>query len=768
MLLPAVAALLLAGGGAAIAGWSSAGDACWIAAIVVVTIDLVVVTAIRLREGRIAVDLVALLSLVGALALGELLAGAIVALMVASGDALEQYAHRRAQRELTALLSLAPRTAHRVGDDGYESIPVEEVLAGDVLLVKAGEVVPVDGAVLDAAVVDESILTGEARPVDRGVGGSVQSGSVNASGAFRMRALATAADSAYAGIVELVRSAGVERAPFVRLADRYAIVFIPVVLATAGVTWALTGDTIRALAVLIVATPCPLVLAAPVAIVAGISAAARQGVIVKDGAALEAMADTRTVLFDKTGTLTRGDARLIAVIPAPGQEPGELLRLAASVEQASPHVLAAAVVRAARARGVRLDEPRSVREEHGAGVIGEIDGRLVSVGSPAMIAPDDEPEWLAAARRRARREGCITIAVAKDGEPAGAMLLVDELRTDTPRALRALRRSGVRRIVMLSGDRLEIAEPIGRSVGVDDVFADRSPAEKVDVVRLETAADAGTTVMVGDGVNDAPALAVADLGVAIGARGATASSEAADVVLVVDRLDGLSAGIRTAKRSRRIAHQSVLAGMGLSFAAMAVAAFGLLPPVAGAVTQEIIDVAAVANALRAVRRPGRRSTDVPAMWAEQLAGEHAPLRLLLDEVRSTAATLNTVPEDEARRALEHVAARIRDELIPHEQRDESTVYPSVSTLLPGEDPLAPLSRSHQEVFHLTSLLDRLVADASTSGLDAADRDEAQRLLYALDAVLRLHFAQEEELLTSLVADDPLPRSAPRGAVGAPP
>ena len=756
-LLPMTILLLAAGAVGELTGWTTFGNLCWGAAIVVVALDLVVVTVIRLRQGRLAVDVVALLSLVGSLLLDELLAGAIVALMVASGDALEQHAHRRAQRELTGLLSLAPRTAHRRSDGEYESVGVHAVRAGDLLLVKAGEVVPVDGTVLDAAVLDESILTGESRPVDRAVGAGVRSGSVNASGAFRMRAGSTAADSAYEGIVELVRSAGVERAPFVRLADRYALVFIPVVVAAAGLAWAVTGDSVRALAVLIVATPCPLVLAAPVAIVAGISAAARDGVIVKDGGALEAMADTRTVLLDKTGTLTRGDARLVTVITPPGGESSEVLRLAASVEQASPHVLAAAIVHSAVSQGVPLEEPRGVREEHGSGVVGEVGGHLVAVGAPAMIAPDDEPGWLSAARRRARREGCVTIAVAIDGKPSGAMLFVDELRTDTPRALRALRRAGVERIVMLSGDRLEVAEPIGHSVGVDAVFADRSPAQKVDVVRLEAAAHAGTTVMVGDGVNDAPALAVADLGVAVGARGATASSEAADVVLVVDRLDRLADGIEAAGRARRIAHQSVLAGMGLSFAAMALAAFGLLPPVAGAITQEIIDVAAVANALRAVRRPSRTTTDVPDTWRHQLAGEHAPLRLLLDDVRSTAALLDSLSEAEAGRALEAVAARIRDELIPHEQRDESTVYPSVSSVLPGDDPLAALSRTHQEVFHLTSLLDRLVADTRDTGLEPADRREAQRILYALDAVLRLHFAQEEELLTSLGADDGRPK-----------
>ncbi|MGK2947383.1 MAG: heavy metal translocating P-type ATPase [Acidimicrobiales bacterium] len=726
----------------------------WSTAIVVVAIQLVAVTVIRLGEGRVAVDVVALLALIGALALGELLAGAVIALMVASGDALEQYAHRRARRDLSALLSLAPRTAHRRVPGGYDDVPVDVVEVGDLLLVKPGEVVPVDGATIEDAVVDESVLTGEARPVDRAPGDLVRSGSVNAGGAFGMRAAAAASESAYASIVELVRSAGVERTPFVRLADRYALIFIPVVFGTAAAAWLWSGDLTRALAVLVVATPCPLVLAAPVAIVSGISGAARQGVVLKDGAALEAMADTRTVLFDKTGTLTSGRARLVAVIAAPELDPGEVLRLAASVEQASPHVLAGALVTEALARGLLLSEPVSVHEQPGSGVTGTIDGRLVEVGSTTMALSGPAPAWFEAGQRRARREGASTVAVAVDGQPAGLLLLVDELRTDTPRALRALRRSGVDRVVMLSGDRLEVAEPIGLSVGVDAVYADRSPAEKVDVVRLEAAAGSGTTVMVGDGVNDAPALAAADLGVAMGARGATATSEAADAVLVVDRLDRLAAGITTAKRARTIARQSVLLGMGLSFVGMGFAAAGLLPPVAGALAQEAIDIAAIANALRSLRRPHTElgQQTIPDAWTHQLAGGHGPLLLLLDDVRTTATTLDDLADDEAMRVLRSLCERIRTELLPHERLDESEIYPNVAAVLAGDDPLASMSRAHQEIFHLTALLDRLVNDPTVDDLEAADRSEVRRLLYALDAILRLHFAQEEELLTSLTAD----------------
>ncbi|MDH3731025.1 MAG: heavy metal translocating P-type ATPase, partial [Acidimicrobiia bacterium] len=637
----------------------------------------------------------------------------------------------------------------------FETVHVDEVMPGEVLLVKPGEVLPVDGVVLDSAVLDESVLTGEARSVEREIGERVRSGSLNAGGAFRMRAAASAAESSYAGIVALVRSAGVGRAPFVRLADRYALLFVPVVFAIAGGAWLITGDSVRALAVLVVATPCPLVLAAPVAVVSGIACAARAGVVVKDGAALEAMGQTRTVLFDKTGTLTSGRAHVVAVVTAPGWDAAEVLRLAASVEQASPHVLAATVVREARNRGLTLFEPQDVVERPGSGVGGVAAGQSVSVGAASAILEEDREPWLSAAERRARREGCSTTVVVIDDKPTGMILFIDEVRTDTARALRALRRAGVDRVAMVTGDRLEVAEPIGLSLGIDQVFADRTPAEKLDVVRAESSTRSGITVMVGDGVNDAPALAAADLGVAMGARGATASSEAADVVLIVDRLDRLAAGVVIAKRARAIARQSVLLGMGLSFIGMGFAAAGLLAPVGGAVVQEVIDVLAIANALRALRPPRsqRHARDVPASWSLQLAEGHGPLRLVLEDVRSVALSLDTADDATALRALQGVTARIVEEIVPHERHDESQIYPRVAEHIGGDDPLAAMSRTHQEIFHLASLLDRLVDGASADGFAEADRSDARRILYALDAILRLHFAQEEELLMSISLHD---------------
>lgn len=755
-LLPFVGVALVVGAVAVIGGADDLAVAVWSVASGVVVVDLVLVTVARLREGRVAVDVVALVALLGAMAMGEALAGVILALMVASGDALEQYAHRRAERSLAELLSLAPKVAHRLVAGSFETVPVDEVVTGEVLLVKPGEVVPVDGAVLEAAVLDESVLTGEAQSVQREVGEWARSGSLNAGGAFRMKAAASSAESSYAGIVRLVQSAGVGRAPFVRLADRYAVMFVPAVFLIAGATWLVTGDSTRTLAVLVVATPCPLVLAAPVAIVSGIACAARNGVVVKDGAALEAMGQTRTVLLDKTGTLTAGRAHVVALATAPDHDAGDVLTLAASVEQASPHVLAAMLVREARDRGLTMVEPEGVAEQPGSGVGGSVRGHEVWVGALTAVAAQERAPWLVAAERQARREGCSATVVIVDGEPVGLVLFTDELRTDTSAALRALRRSGVDRVVMVTGDRLEVAEPIGMSLGIDQVFADRTPSEKLDVVRMESSKRSGITVMVGDGVNDAPALAAADLGVAMGARGATASSEAADVVLIVDRLDRLAAGVVIAKRARAIARQSVLLGMGLSLIGMSAAAVGLLAPVGGAVVQEIIDVLAIGTALRALRLPRslRHTESVPDSWNQQLAEGHGPLMLVLEDLRSVAGILDTTDEATALASLRAVATRISEEVVPHEREDESQIYPGVAERLGGNDPLAPMSRTHQEIFHLASLLDRLVNDAAVDGFAAEDRSEARRILYSLDAILRLHFAQEEELLTSITLYGP--------------
>jgi heavy metal translocating P-type ATPase len=592
---------LAAGGILHAAGDAGAGDAVWAASIVVLLIPLAFSVVRSLAHGDLGVDVIALIAMATALALGSYLAGAVVGLMMSGGNALEAYAAGRARRELTALLERAPRVAHRRVGDSLEEVPIEAVVPGDVVVVRAGEVVPVDGTVAVAeAVLDESALTGEPLPVTHRRGEEIRSGTANAGDAFELRATRRAADSAYAALVDLVRSAETERAPFVRMADRYAAIFLPLTLVTAGIGWALGGDPERALAVLVVATPCPLILAAPIALVAGISRCARAGVIVKGGTAIEALGGARTVLLDKTGTLTLGAPAVEAVVPTNGNQPAELLRLAASVDQLSAHVLGAALARGAHERGLALSMPGDVVESPGSGIAGTVDGHAVAVGSSAWLRDrgyDGAPPPM-----EAHEPGKARVLVGVDGRLAGAVVMGDRLRDDARELIDRLREAGVRQVAMVTGDEAAPAQAVAREAGIDRVYADCSPEEKLEVVKaVRRSPDLRPVVMVGDGVNDAPALALADVGVAMAAAGATVSSETADAVIADDRVDRVADAIRIGHRALAIARQSVLAGIGLSLVAMGFAAAGYIPPVAGALLQEGIDVAVILNALRALR-----------------------------------------------------------------------------------------------------------------------------------------------------------------------
>jgi heavy metal translocating P-type ATPase len=753
VVLLALAVAGLAGGvWARLAGADQLGDRVLTLTVAAGLVPLAVSVARALVRREPGVDVIALLAMAGALALGEVLAGAVIAVMLASGRLLETYAGGRARRELRALLERAPRVVHRYQDGGLVSPPLEEVRPGDRLLVKPGEVVPVDGLVQGpSAVLDESALTGEAEPVERRGGDQVRSGVVNAGSPFDLRATTTAATSTYAGILRLVEQAQASKAPFVRLADRYALAFVPLTLAVAGVAWLVSGEAVRALAVLVVATPCPLILAAPVAIVAGISRAARRGIVVKSGGALERLAAGRVLLFDKTGTLTAGTPE-VAEVQTHAGDGDELLGLAASLDQVSQHVLAGAIVRAAAERHLPLVFPAEVEEEPGRGMRGRVGDRCVAVGRATWATEGRPlPPWARRLRRRGALEGFSTVFVALDGVLAGALAVHDPIRPDTPRTLRELRRAGLRRIVLVTGDHPDVAETVGAAVGVDEVLAERSPAEKVEAARLERSG--GPTIMVGDGINDAPALAAADVGVAMGARGATASSEAADVVLVVDRLDRLAEAIRVARRSRRIALQSVLAGMGLSLAAMMGAAAGLLAPVAGAVLQEAIDVAVIVNALRALgagRTQPRRPPPAAVALGQRFRDEHRELLGVVDRVRAVADGLDRLPPQLALAEVTEVHRFLTERLLPHEEAEDALLYPVVAELLGGDDPTAPMSRAHAEIAHLTRLLGGVLADLGPAGPEAEDRTDLRRILYGIHAILRLHFAQEEEAYLSLL------------------
>ena len=580
------------------------GDAVWATATAVVLVPLAWSVGRTLLRGDVGVDAIALVAMAAALALGEYLAGAVVGLMLAGGNALEDSAAGRARRELSALVARAPRIAHRRVGDAVEEVPVEELSVGDRVVVRAGEVVPVDGIVTSAeAVVDESALTGEPLPASHRRGGPVRSGTANAGEAFELRATRPASESAYAGIVRLVRQAESQKAPFVRMADRYAAFFLPVTLVVAGLAWALSGDPVRALAVLVVATPCPLILAAPVAILSGVSRAARAGVIVKGGAAVEQLGEAQTVVLDKTGTLTLGTPEIERVVAFGDLAPDETLRLAASVDQLSAHSLAEALVHAAQGRGLALSFPEEVEEGPGQGAEGLVDGSRVAVGSAAWLRLRgyDVPEAAVIELDAENGAGAATVLVGVEGRLAAAVDLADHLRPDARGLVDGLREAGIRHVALATGDRAAVAEEIGRQVGVDRVYAEQSPEEKLELVRsLQADGVLRPVVMVGDGVNDAPALALADVGIAMGAAGATVASETADAVILVDRVERVADAVRIGKRSLAIARQSVLAGIGLSLIAMAFAALGYIPPVFGALLQEAIDVAVILNALRAL------------------------------------------------------------------------------------------------------------------------------------------------------------------------
>jgi heavy metal translocating P-type ATPase len=705
----------------------------------------------RLLRRELGVDVIAILAMAGALLLGQYLAGALIAVMLTGGAALEHYAIARARRELTALVSRAPRVAHRLQGEAFIDVPVDEVALGDALVVKPGEVVPVDGIISSAgAVLDESSLTGESRPVSLEAGMPVRSGGSNAGGPFELRVTATASQSTYAAIIRLVKSAEASKAPLVRLADRYAVIFLAFTLVLTAVAWVLEGSSIRALAVLVVATPCPLILAAPAAIIAGVSRAAKHGIIIKGGVPLEALARTRVLLLDKTGTATSARPEIVAVESLGAVSSDEIVRSAASVEQLSVHPYAPAILAEARNRKVALAFPSDVHEEMGTGISGQVDGHRVAVGRHDFVAPGTPrtPE-LRSVELRTAADGSSSVFVSIDNSLAGILILQDPIRPEAPRALRSLRAAGIKHIHLVTGDHPDVAELVGDVLGVDRVFAERLPDEKVEVVRLVRSE--GITAMVGDGINDAPALALADVGIAMGARGATAASEAADVVLTSDRFQSLPEAIGIAQRTRRIALESVWVGMSLSIVAMGFAAAGFIAPIDGALLQEAIDVLVILNALRALggRTVGMRSSREMAGIAQRLALHHKALRPKVGELAALAVHLDELPAAEALSRLEQMQQMLEKELLPHEEDEQRTAYPLIEKLLVGENPTGPLIQTHYEIRRLTRLLGRLIKQLPAPGAAREELRDIRRVLYGLHAILTLHFAQEDELYTLL-------------------
>ena len=556
-----------------------------------------------LRSGAWGIDILAIVAICATVAVGEYWAALVVCLMLSGGEALEDYASARARSELTGVLERAPSRAHVVDGDEVRTVAIGEVAAGDVLLIRPSEIVPVDGELLDArASVDESSLTGESLPVSHARGEEIMSGSINGSSAIHVRALASAADSKYQQIVALVQEAAASRSPMVRLADRIALPFTIFALAVAGIGWWISGEPLRAAQVLVVATPCPLLIAAPVAFMAGMSRAARAGIIVKDGGTIERLSRIATAAFDKTGTLTRGTPAVVAVQSENGISETDLLAAAGAVEDYSTHPLARAIVAAARERGIELERATDASEVVAAGFEGRVAGRHVAVGKASWIA---EVAHVSDAELERAREhvqpGVSLVYVAIDGTYAGAIALADQYRPEATRTIAELRRLGIDNVLMLSGDTPATARYIGAELGITDVQGGLLPEDKVAAV---TRAAARPVMMVGDGVNDAPVLAAADVGVAMGITGSAAAADSADVVLMKDDVHRAAVAVGIGQHTTRVALQAIGIGVALSVVLMGIALTGVMPAIVGAGAQELVDLACILWALRAMK-PGR-------------------------------------------------------------------------------------------------------------------------------------------------------------------
>ena len=591
---PIGAAVLLSGGGIARAVGIEWGDAFWWGGLLMLGIPTVARTVLGMVRGRFAADLVAALSIVTAIALAQPLAGLVIVLMQTGGEALDSYAEGRASRAVQALEEGAPRIAHRRSAAGWEDVPVDRIAVGDELLVRPGEMIPCDAVVLEGhSGVDASRLTGEPLPEPAAPGTALRSGALNLDAALTVRAIHVAAESQYALIVRLVRTAQTSKAPLQREADRWAVWFTPLTLLVCGIAWLISHDPLRVLAVLVVATPCPLILAAPVAVIGGIDRGARLGLVFRNGTALEQLARITTAVLDKTGTLTVGRPALDRVEVLDGRDPDGLLALVAAVEEGSGHHLARSVVAAARARGLSLPTATAVADAPGRGVRGKVGGQEVLVGALPFIQ-----EFAPGAAARFPGTDGLVAYVALDGKGVGLLRFADQVRPEAAASLEELRALGVRRILLLSGDHEGNTRAVADALGIAEARGDLLPAGKLAAIRdLQQIGE--RVAMVGDGTNDAPALSAAHVGVALAEHGGGVSAEAAGLVLLRDDLRQLPEAIRLSRRTLRVARQSISTGLGLSALGMALAAAGALTPVAGALVQEMIDVAVILWALRA-------------------------------------------------------------------------------------------------------------------------------------------------------------------------
>ncbi|MBO0469617.1 cadmium-translocating P-type ATPase [Enterococcus sp. DIV0242_7C1] len=541
-----------------------------------------------LKSGRYGVDILAITAIVATLAVGEYWASLMILIMLTGGDSLEDYAAKRANKELKSLLDHSPQIAHRLLGDSLSDVRVEQIKIGDELVVKPGEIIPVDGKILRGkSAVDEASLTGESRPVNKNLGDSVMSGSINGESSLTIQAEKTAADSQYQMIVKLVKESQTQPAHFVRMADRYAVPFTIAAYVIAGAAWFFSKDPTRFAEVLVVASPCPLILAAPIALVAGMNRSSRNGIVIKTGTSIEKIADARTIAFDKTGTITKGELSVAQVVALGSIAEDELLVLAASAEQESSHILARSLVNYA-SKSHSLKKVSSLEETTGAGVKAIIEGNTILVGKPTFVSKDtieDIPEQTA-------------IYVSMNDHYLGYITFTDSVRPEAKQTMSQLRKLQISHLLMLTGDHQKIAEEIASEVGITEIHSECLPQDKIDVLK-KLPESSRPVIMVGDGVNDAPSLAVADIGIAMGAHGSSAASETADAVILKDDLEKVSKAVKISKDTMKIAKQSVLIGIAICTILMLIASTGVIPALFGAVLQEVVDTVSILSSLRA-------------------------------------------------------------------------------------------------------------------------------------------------------------------------
>ena len=543
-----------------------------------------------LRSGRFGVDLLAIIAIASTLIVGQYWASLIIVVMLVGGESLEDYAAHRASRELHKLLENSPTFAHKKVGDSYEDTPIDDIDIDDILLVKASEVVPIDGVVLEGdSWFDESSLTGESEPVTKAIGDEVLSGSINGETAVLIRASKKASDSQYQKIVQLVKESEATPAQFVRLADRYAVPFTIVSLLIAGAAWLISGDMTRFAEVLVVASPCPLILAAPIAFVSGMSRSSRNGLLVKNGTTIEKLSLAKTVAFDKTGTLTTGILQVKSIAPETAtHSEDDLLQIAASLEIGSNHILAKSLVKRAAEKDLALLEVTDLRESTGLGLSGVIQTKTYRIGRANFANAED-----------AKVNGT-AVFISEDEVFIGKILFEDKIRPESQHVIERLKAQDVQHILMLTGDNQKTAELVAGELGITEMHAGLMPSEKIGILK-ELPETHRPMVMVGDGVNDAPALALSDVGIALGASGSTVASESADVVVLRNDLNLVPESIKISRETMKVAKEAVLIGIFICIALMLIASTGVLPAIIGALLQEVIDTVSILYALKALK-----------------------------------------------------------------------------------------------------------------------------------------------------------------------